>query len=168
MERWWSWLGAGVARLRHRYGVVSDVGDHPKPWRWWEGPGWVQAIAIALAWEESLDLGGDSIPVDPRYAEAFYDYLWKISSRERCVDAVGVSYLSPGDHGHDARLAEEGAMFITHVAREVVAAEARIAGVPALEAVLVGGEPDANRRLSIDRDGDGYWATGNDGKSDVW
>lgn len=118
---WWRWLGAGVERLRERYRLVQlGYEEHGKPIRWWwESPARVRAVAIAVAWEEALDSGGESVPSDPRYGEAFLDYLWRLSSPAMGLVEVGRYYgPGPGDSGHPFldRLAQERAAFRLHLA----------------------------------------------------
>lgn len=123
VDAWWRSLASGVERLRVRYGLVSQVfdsssgGDRTREY-WWESAGRVRAIAIAVAWEEMLDAGGDSVPVDPRFAEGFLDYLWRISHRERAVVPVGQFWDSWGEESLAKWREAERSALEEHIGRE--------------------------------------------------
>ncbi len=110
-EAWWRWLAAGVDRLRQRYRVVDvNFEEHREKQWWWESPARVRALAIAVGWDEALDRGGDSVPCDPRYGEAFLDYLWRLRSRDLTI--APVSYFYGSIEGWQER---ERAAFEAHI-----------------------------------------------------
>ena len=49
----------------------------------------MRAIAVAVAWDEALDRGGDSVPADPRYGEAFLEYLWRVQRGDLTIADLG-------------------------------------------------------------------------------
>ena len=120
-EAWWRWLATGVDRLRERYGVVQPGYDgygRETEW-WWESPARVRAIAIAIAWEEALDRGGESVPYDPRYGEAFLEYLWRLASRDLALVEIGRYFRSA------ERERSEKTAFESHVTGIRMAAQVR-------------------------------------------
>ncbi|HEX6487893.1 MAG TPA: hypothetical protein VF137_03320 [Candidatus Dormibacteraeota bacterium] len=122
-EQWWRWLALGVEKLRARYGVVGthfEARDrHRHSSYWWESPGRVRAIAIAVRWEEMLDQGGPAIPGDPRFGEGFLDFLWRISHQDRAAEEVGRLFQDWEDEKFDDRRAGERAAFEKHLAVEL-------------------------------------------------
>lgn len=132
VEAWWRWLAAGVETLRERYGLVSQLFDGPGQERtrryWWESAGRVRAIAIAVRWEEMLDDGGAVVPSDPRFAEAFMDYLWRIAHREPSVAPVGQFWDSWDDDSLERWRLAERAAFDDFTARQLHASPVELPG----------------------------------------
>ena len=122
LEAWWRWLRRGVDRLRRRYGLVEvdykEYSERRARW-WWESAIRVRTIATAVAWEEALDLGGDGIPTDPRYAEGFVEYVVRLlSSRGGPAELGRYHEPSDGDLRQSQRdlIRRESQAFEVHVA----------------------------------------------------